>query len=85
MPLTKYIEKITEDFTNVLIQKDLERVSQGKDRKYEVDANGFTAEGRKNIALDVNKRIPRTALNKLFRDNTNIQDLFNKVLKELGG
>lgn len=84
MPLTKYIGNLTKDFTNVLIQKDLQRVAEGKPRKYEVDDNGFTAEGAKNIALDVNKRIPRTTLNKLFRDNTNIQELFNKVLKELG-
>ena len=84
IPLTKYIGNLTEDFTSVLIEKDLQRVAEGKDRKYEVDANGFTAEGAKNIALDVNKRIPRTTLNKLFRDNTNIQELFNKVLKELG-
>ena len=84
MPLTKYIGNLTKDFTNLLIQKDLQRVAEGKPRKYEVDDNGFTAEGAKNIALDVNKRIPRTTLNKLFRDNTNIQELFNKVLKELG-
>ena len=86
MQMPDYISKLTIDFGRTLLQNDLERVNRGEVPIYETEIN---ADGKKKLTeagtakwlADINRRIPRTSLNKIL-GKQNIQELLNKARED---
>jgi hypothetical protein len=86
MQMPDYISKLTIDFGRTLLRNDLERVNRGEVPIYEteINANGkkkLTKAGTAKWLADINRRIPRTSLNKIL-GKQNIQELLNKARKD---
>ena len=79
-----YISKVTKDFGRKLLENDLEQSRTSGVRIYEIDpdTNNFTEEGKAKFIFDINKRIPRTTLNRIL-GKQNIKDLLSKIREDL--
>ena len=79
-----YISKVTKDFGRKLLENDLEQSRTSGARIYEIDpdTNNFTEEGKAKFIFDINKRIPRTTLNRIL-GKQNIKDLLSKIREDL--
>ena len=79
-----YISKVTKDFGRKLLENDLEQSRTSGARIYEIDpnTNKFTEEGKAKFIFDINKRIPRTTLNRIL-GKQNIKDLLSKIREDL--